>query len=113
MEMERQQAELEEYEQKQKIKEAKEAMEKQKQDVRIEEARLKNDIHAYVSSLISKGEGDGIKLKELRTVISSRASKEEMIAKIQGWVGLLGNDISCQVTDQNTVHFTSENPAGN
>jgi hypothetical protein len=110
IETERQQVELEKYERKQKVKEAKEAAEKDKRDLRIEEARLKNNIHAYISSLISNGQGDETKLKELRTMISARVSKEELVTKMQGWIELLGDRISFQITDQNAIRFTSDNP---
>jgi hypothetical protein len=109
LEDEKQRAELEKYEYIKKIKEAKEQAEKDKRDLRIEEARLKNDIYAYISNLISQGQ---VELRGLRTMISSKASKKEVITKMQGWIGLLGDSISCRVTDENTIHFTSNNLQG-
>lgn len=64
--------------------------------MRIEEARLKNDVHSHITKLISEAESeeDASHLKSLRKQASVTATEEDRLYKMQQWIKLSNLDIS-------------------
>lgn len=106
--MERQKEEIEEYERVQRLKEDKLVREQERRELRVEEARLRNEIHEYVSGLISKNFETDLNLRELRTQMGPKAMEEDYVSKMQGWVSLLSDEINVHVQDHR-VSFTGDN----
>ncbi|KAI9486265.1 MAG: hypothetical protein EXX96DRAFT_476219 [Benjaminiella poitrasii] len=110
LEIERQQAELEAIERKQRLKEERLRAEQEKRKLKVEEARLKNEAHAYLSSLISASmdKESILKLRELRNQIHKKASiDEDQVVKMRRWIPLLSKKIFIEFKE-GKIRFTSE-----
>ncbi|GAA5809488.1 hypothetical protein MFLAVUS_002896 [Mucor flavus] len=111
LEIAKQQAELEEYERKHKLQMEKKLAEQERQELRVEEARLRNNVHEFISQIISSGQNkhDLTTLKELRTVLSKRASKQERLNRMQAWIKLLDWDVTLDENSGNLIKFRGSN----
>lgn len=108
LDLEQQKEEYEEFERQKKRKEEKKALEQEKRDIKVEEARLRNEIHDYVQGLISNKFETDINLNELKNQMSVKASEEDHIVKMQGWVSLLSDDITLHVDKDNQISFEGD-----
>lgn len=111
LEIAKQQAELEEYERKHKLQMEKKLAEQEQQELRVEEARLRNNVHEVISQIISSGQNkhDLATLKELRTVLSKRATEQERLNRMQAWIKLLDWDVTLDKTSGNLIKFRGSN----
>lgn len=101
LEVAQQQAELEEFERKEKMKRERKVVEEEKQELRTEEARLRNKVYDYITELILNGsvEEDTSDLKLLRNQLSKKATEYDRILKMQQWIKLVTEDISLDKGD--------------
>lgn len=73
--------------------------------MRVEEARLKNDVHSHITKLISEAESEEVAshLKSLRKQVSVTASENDRLYKMQQWIKLSNLDIS--LVDGEEINF--------
>ncbi|KAI8068973.1 hypothetical protein BDF21DRAFT_454578 [Thamnidium elegans] len=111
LEIAKQQAGLEEYERKHKLKIEKKLAEQEQQELRIEEAKLRNNVHQFISQIISSDQHkhDLATLKELRTLLNKRATEQERLNRMQAWIKLLDWDISLDKTTNSLIKFNGSN----
>jgi cell division protein FtsL len=89
LEIARQQAELEEIERNEKIKQAKKLAQQEKQQLRTEEAIVTYETQVYITKLMADGLAVEAEAKELRNQISTKANEQDRLEKkMQGWIKL-------------------------
>jgi hypothetical protein len=110
LEIARQQAELEEIERKEKIKQAKKLAQQEKQQLRTEEARVTYETQDYITKLMADGLAVEAEAKELRNQISTKASEQDRLEKMQGWIKLLNKDIhlTTEAEDDLAIQFNGD-----
>lgn len=96
---------LREFEEKERKKREKLQAEQRKQELRVEEARLKKDVHSHITKLISEAESEEVAshLKSLRKQASVTATKNDRLYKMQQWIKLSNLDIS--LVDGEEINF--------
>ncbi|KAI8378618.1 hypothetical protein BD560DRAFT_421882 [Blakeslea trispora] len=97
---------LEEIEKKHRLEKAREIEEKEKRDMRVEEARLKNDLHTYITQRMTDEDitqDEHAHLRELRTGIFSTTTEQTRKEKMQGWVRLLDNPVAVEINEQHVA----------
>ncbi|KAI9354961.1 hypothetical protein BD770DRAFT_391799, partial [Pilaira anomala] len=93
LEIARQQEELEEYERKEKLKREKQLIEQEQQELLREEAKLRNNVHDFITQIISSGSVPEDLARELGTQLSKRATEQERLNRMQAWIRLSNLDV--------------------
>ncbi|KAI7897782.1 uncharacterized protein BX663DRAFT_490608 [Cokeromyces recurvatus] len=109
LEIERQRIELEEIERKKQLMEAKLQAEQEKRDLKVGEARLKNEVYHYLSRLISEAvdREEARRLKELRNQTNKNTTDKEKLIKMQGWIRLLDEKVTVDYNEEK-LRFVNE-----
>ncbi|OBZ83009.1 hypothetical protein A0J61_08940 [Choanephora cucurbitarum] len=80
--------------------------EKEKREMKIEEARLKNDLHTYLTQRMADKDitqDELASLRELRLGIFSTTTEQVRKEKMKGWVQLLENPVTAKINEQHVT----------
>ena len=83
--------------------------------MKIEEARLKNDLHTYLTQRMADKDitqDELASLRELRLGIFSTTTEQVRKEKMKGWVQLLENPVTAKINEQHVTFVGDSLPEG-